>query len=152
MTLIIVLAVLALVLGILEIFVFPGFGIAGIGSIACAVVDAVLIYDAYGFTTALICTAVGIALLLLALWWVAHSRTLDKMSLQTTISSTNATKAQLSIKVGDEGRALTRLALVGNAEIAGKQVEVKSSGAFINPGTPIRVIAVSEANITVEAC
>ena len=70
MTLIIVLAVLALVLGILEIFVFPGFGIAGIGSIACAVVDAVLIYDAYGFTTALICTAVGIALILLALWWV----------------------------------------------------------------------------------
>ena len=35
--------------------------------------------------------------------------------------------------------------------IGGKTVEVKSSGAFINPGTPIRVVRVSEANITVEA-
>lgn len=151
MTIIILLAVLALLLGFLEIFVIPGFGFAGIGSIVCAVVDAVLIYQGYGMTAALVTTAVGVALLLLALWWMAHSRTLDRMSLSSTISSTNATPDQLSVKVGDEGRALTRLALVGNAEIEGKQVEVKSSGAFINPGTRVRVTAVSEANITVEA-
>lgn len=53
--------------------------------------------------------------------------------------------------MGDTGKALTRLALVGNAEINGLVVEVKSSGAFLNPGTPLRVIHVSEANITVEA-
>ena len=53
------------------------------------------------------------------------------------------------MKVGAEGKALTRLALVGNAEINGKQVEVKSSGDFIDPGTPIVVTAVSEASITV---
>lgn len=151
MTVIIILAALALVLGILEIFVLPGFGIAGIASIVCALADAVLIYHDYGFTAALLATAAGVALLLLALWWMAHSRTIDRMSLHSTISSTNATREQLSVRVGDEGRALTRLALVGNAEIGGKLVEVKSSGAFINPGTPVRVIAVSEANITVEA-
>ena len=71
------------------------------------------------------------------------------MSLHTSIDSTNATAEQLSIKVGDTGRALTRLALVGNAEIAGKQVEVKSSGEFINPGMPIRVVSVNEAQIIV---
>ena len=87
----------------------------------------------------------------LMIWAVARSKTLDKIALHSTISSTNATSAQLEVKVGDKGVALTRLALVGNAEINGKSVEVKSAGAFINAGTPIRVKSVSEALITVVA-
>lgn len=151
MLFILILAALALAFGILEIFVLPGFGIAGIGAIICALVDAILIYYTYGFATAAWCTLAGVALVLVALWWVAHSRTFDKLALHSTISSTNATDAQLSVKVGDEGTALTRLALVGNASFGDKVVEVKSAGAFINPGTSIRVVAVSEATITVEA-
>lgn len=151
MTAIIIFAAFALALGILEIFILPGFGVAGISSIVCAIIDVVLIYNEYGTTTAIICTIAALVVLAATLWWVAHSKTLERFSLHSTISSTNATEEQLSISVGDEGKALTRLALVGNATINGKQVEVKSSGAFINPGTPIRVIQVSEANITVEA-
>ncbi|MEE1415504.1 MAG: NfeD family protein [Prevotellamassilia sp.] len=150
MTLIIILAALSLVLGLLEIFILPGFGFAGIGSIVCAVVDAILIYNAYGFSWACIAVVVAILLLVLMLYIVANSRTFDRMSLKTSIDSTNATTEQLSVKVGNEGRAITRLALVGNAEIEGKQVEVKSSGEFINSGTPIRVIKVDKAQIIVE--
>lgn len=150
MTLIIILAALSLVLGLLEIFILPGFGFAGIGSIVCAVVDAILIYNAYGFSWACIAVVVAILLLVLMLYIVANSRTFDRMSLKTSIESTNATTEQLSVKVGNEGRAITRLALVGNAEIEGKQVEVKSSGEFINSGTPIRVIKVDKAQIIVE--
>uniref|UniRef100_UPI00402584AD NfeD family protein n=1 Tax=Alloprevotella sp. TaxID=1872471 RepID=UPI00402584AD len=150
MTLIIILAALSLVLGLLEIFILPGFGFAGIGSIVCAVVDAILIYNAYGFSWACIAVVVAILLLVLMLYIVANSRTFDRMSLNTSIDSTNATTEQLSVKVGNEGRAITRLALVGNAEIEGKQVEVKSSGEFINSGTPIRVIKVDKAQIIVE--
>lgn len=150
MTLIIILAALSLVLGLLEIFILSGFGFAGIGSIVCAVVDAILIYNAYGFSWACIAVVVAILLLVLMLYIVANSRTFDRMSLKTSIDSTNATTEQLSVKVGNEGRAITRLALVGNAEIEGKQVEVKSSGEFINSGTPIRVIKVDKAQIIVE--
>lgn len=150
MTLIIILAALSLVLGLLEIFILPGFGFAGIGSIVCAVVDAILIYNAYGFSWACIAVVVAILLLVLMLYIVANSRTFDRMSLKASIDSTNATTEQLSVKVGNEGRAITRLALVGNAEIEGKQVEVKSSGEFINSGTPIRVIKVDKAQIIVE--
>ena len=107
------------------------------------------VYDAYGLGWACGALVIGIVVLFLLLYGVAHSRTFDRMSLHTSIDSTNATTEQLSIKVGDTGRALTRLALVGNAEIAGKQVEVKSSGDFINPGTPIRVVSVNEAQIIV---
>lgn len=151
MTAIIILAALTLLFAIVEIFFVPGFGMAGVASVICAVTDVVLIYNDYGLVWALVAVAAGVALLLTGLWWLAHSRTVDKMSLQAAIDSTNATAAQLSVRPGNRGRALTRLALVGNAEIEGKEVEVKSSGAFINPGTPVRVTKVSEATITVEA-
>ena len=151
MALIIILALLSLLLGLLEIYVLPGFGIAGIGSVVCAVVDAILIYNTYGFSWACIAVVVAIVVLVLMLYIVAHSRTFDRMSLKASIDSTNATVDQLSVTVGQTGRALPRLALVGNAEIDGKQVEVKSSGEFITPGTPIRVIKVDDAQITVEA-
>ena len=152
MTIILVLAIVALLLALVEIFIIPGFGLAGIGAIACAVVDVVLVYNAYGLWPAVAAIAVALVVLGLLLWWVARSKAVDRMALQATISSTNATEAQLSVHVGDEGTAITRLALVGNARFGERVVEVKSSGAFIDPATPIRVVSVSEALITVEPC
>ncbi|MCI6295939.1 MAG: NfeD family protein [Bacteroidales bacterium] len=151
MTLILILAALALVLAFVEIVIVPGFGLAGMGAILCALIDVVIIYSEHGLLWAVVAIVAALAVLGLMLWWVSRSRTMDKMALHTSIDSTNATPEQLSVRVGDVGTALTRLALVGNAEIGGKTVEVKSSGAFINPGTPIRVVRVNEANITVEA-
>ena len=151
MTLILILAALALVLAFVEIVIVPGFGLAGMGAILCALIDVVIIYSEHGLLWAVVAIVAALAVLGLMLWWVSRSRTMDKMDLHTSIDSTNATPEQLSVRVGDVGTALTRLALVGNAEIGGKTVEVKSSGAFINPGTPIRVVRVNEANITVEA-
>ncbi len=72
------------------------------------------------------------------------------MELKSTIDSTAATAAQLSVRPGDTGRALTRLALIGNAEINGRRVEVKSAGSFIDEGTSIVVTEVSEALVIVK--
>ena len=143
---------MALLLALLEIFVIPGFGLAGIGSIVCAVTDVVLVYNAYGLWPAVGAIAVALAVLGLLLWWVARSKAVDRMALHATISSTNATVAQLSVLPGDEGVAVTRLALVGNARFGDRIVEVESAGSFIDPATPVRVVSVSEALITVEPC
>ena len=116
MTLIIIIAIVALLLALLEIFVIPGFGLAGIGSIVCAVTDVVLVYNAYGLWPAVGAIAVALAVLGLLLWWVARSKAVDRMALHATISSTNATEAQLSVRPGDEGVAVTRLALVARAD------------------------------------
>lgn len=150
MATIIVLAVLTLLFGLLEIFILPGFGIAGFAAIACAVADAVFIYTAYGPLWTFVAVVIAVVLLIVSLYYVAHSRSVDRLSLKAAIKSTNATTDQLSVKVGDKGRSLTRLALVGNAMIEGRQVEVKSSGEFLDAGTPIRVVSVNEAQIVVE--
>ncbi len=94
---------------------------------------------------------VSTVVVLLFFWRLGKSKTLERISLHSTINSTAATEAQLSVKPGDEGRALTRLALIGNADINGKTVEVKSTGDFINEGTPIVVTSVNEALILVKA-
>lgn len=147
--LILILVLLALVLMAVEVLIVPGFGISGIAAIISALVAEVLIFEEYGMLAAALSLA-GFALLTIVLLvWVARSKTIDKVSLHSSIDSTNATKDQLSVKVGDEGVALTRLALIGNAEIAGKTVEVKSAGNFIEEGTPLVVVAVSEALVLV---
>lgn len=147
--LILILVLLALVLLAVEVLIVPGFGISGIAAIISALVAEVLIFEEYGMLAAALSLA-GFALLTVVLLvWVARSKTIDKVSLHSSIDSTNATKDQLSVKVGDEGVALTRLALIGNAEIAGKTVEVKSAGNFIEEGTPLVVVAVSEALVLV---
>lgn len=147
--LILILVLLALVLMAVEVLIVPGFGISGIAAIISALVAEVLIFEEYGMLAAALSLA-GFALLTVVLLvWVARSKAIDKVSLHSSIDSTNATKEQLSVKVGDEGVALTRLALIGNAEIAGKTVEVKSAGNFIEEGTPLVVVAVSEALVLV---
>ncbi len=150
MATILIVALLAILLGLLEIFVLPGFGIAGIAAIVCAVLDAIFIYNQYGALWTVVAVVVAVAILCIMLYTVAHSRSVERLSLKAAIKSTNATQEQLSVKVGDTGHSLTRLALVGNAEIGGKQVEVKSSGEFIDANTPIRVVMVNEALVVVE--
>ena len=82
--------------------------------------------------------------------WAARSKFLEKYWLQKSIDSTAATTEQLSVKVGEEGTSITRLALIGNADINGNVIEVKSADGFIDEGTPIVVVRVEEAQITVK--
>ena len=82
--------------------------------------------------------------------WAARSKFLEKYWLHKSIDSTAATTEQLSVKVGEEGTSITRLALIGNADINGNVIEVKSADGFIDEGTPIVVVRVEEAQITVK--
>ena len=147
---ILILALLALVLIAVEVFIIPGFGISGIGAIVCVVIAEFLIYGEFGAWASFFSLMFFGLVTILLMWWVGKSKTIDKVSLHSSIDSTNATKEQLSVKVGDEGVALTRLALIGNAEIDGKMVEVKSSGKFIEEGTPLVVTYVNEALVMVK--
>lgn len=146
---IVILVAAALLLFALEAFVFPGFGICGIGAIVCLVAADVLICRHAGTTAAIVAIVVSTIIVVGGLWWFAHSKAIDRVALHSTISSTAATTEQLSVRVGDEGRALTRLALIGNADIGGRQVEVKSDGGFIDEGTPVVVTLVNDGLVLV---
>lgn len=149
LTLILLLGVVTLVLFAVEAFLTPGFGVAGGGGALCAVAANVLTFVHYGNTTGLIVLLATAAVVVGLLFLMGHSPVVDRAALRSTIDSTAATPEQLSVKPGDEGKALTRLALIGNALIDGKTVEVKSADGFIDEGTPVIVTRVDEALILV---
>ncbi len=146
---ILLLVVLALLLYGVEAFVTPGVGIPSVLATVCVLVACVLIYCVAGVGWAILALLVATALVLLFFWWLGRSRALERVSLHSTIDSTSATPEQLSVKPGDEGVAQTRLALIGNARIEGKTVEVKSVSGFLDEGTPVVVTEVRDALILV---
>lgn len=146
---IICLIVLCLVMFWIEIFVIPGAGFAGVIGTLSLVALNIAVFSFYGVSWGFTILAISLLLFFSGFWWVAHSKTLDRYSLKKTIDSTSASDEQLSVCVGDEGVALTRLALVGNADIDGKEVEVKSSDGMIDEGTAVVVSRVCGASVWV---
>ena len=68
-----------------------------------------------------------------------RSKTVDKLSLKKSIDYRPEPLQGLNLKTGDKGIALTRLALIGNAEFNGKIIEVRSSDGFIDEKCVIEI-------------
>ena len=84
-----------------------------------------------------------------SLVWFMRSKTLDKIALTTNITSAIDRSAETGVRLGDEGIATTRLALIGYAEINGKIVEVKSDDGFIDEKTPVKVCRLTDGTVFV---
>lgn len=151
LTIIIVLFALALVLCLVEVFLVPGFGVCGVVSAVCAVAGVVTTYLTMGYWMGLIVTGLVLIIGALLLYWVMHSKQLEKASLHAVIDSTVATEEQSRVNVGDHGVALTRLALVGNARFGDVEVEVRSASGFIEEGTPIVITKTKQGEIYVSS-
>lgn len=134
----------------LEIFIIPGTSLAGIVSAACLIGANVLVFDSYGLSTGIIVLAASLIVCLAAGIWMLRSKALDRISLKRTIDSTAATEEQLSVKVGDRGTALTRLALIGNADFDGKIVQVQSADGFLDEKTPVIITRVIDGQVWVK--
>lgn len=138
-----------LLLFIVEVFLIPGISLAGIGSaislLAAVYYSFTAIGSAAGFITLGVC-AVSIVIIIM---WLMRSKTVDKYSLKKTLDYKENKVKKFNIKVGDEGVAITRLALIGNAEINGNIIEVRSAEGFIDENTLIYVERISGETIMV---
>lgn len=85
--LVILLAVAGVALLLLEMFLLPGFGIAGISGFLSLAGAVFVAYTLMGATAGHITLLACVALSALAIWGFIHSRALEKMALDTTIDS-----------------------------------------------------------------
>ena len=146
-----ILIVAAILFMLVEFFVIPGFSIAGIASFGCF---AYAIYYAFanismlgGFITLAISAILGFGSLALFM----RSKTLDKLALKKNITSVvDKGFDQKKVKVGDTGVCITRLAQIGNAEINGQIMEVKTIEGLLDVKTPIVVVRITDNTIFVE--
>jgi len=155
------LAIAGIVLLALEIFVIPGFGIAGVVGIAAILAGLVLSMLGPGDTAQVIMYAaarVVFALLFALLATLALLRFLPKLPvgrrliLQTELDAAHgyvsAPEGDLHL-LGREGRALSPLHPAGIADIDEHRVDVVSEGDPIDAGRPIVVIRVDGNRIVV---
>ena len=149
LTMIIIMFALALVLCLVETFLIPGFGVCGVLSALCALIGLGAVFGMYGIVAGSVATAAVLLLGGLMLYWVMHSKRIERLSLHATIDSSVASEAQQTVKVGDKGVAFTRLALVGMARLGSVEVEVRSASGFIDEGTPIIVTKINNNEIHV---
>ena len=144
------LIIAGLILFIIEVFLLPGISIAGFVSAGCLLYANYYAFDTLGTVPGCITLAISaIGVVAITIWFV-RSKTVDKLSLKKTIDYRPEPLKGLDLKVGDEGIALTRLALIGNAEFSGHIIEVRSSGEFIDQKSKIRVERILDGVVLVE--
>lgn len=143
------LVLFATVMLVAEVVFIPGFGFTGIlgvlsmiGSVYYAFV---MLGSLAGWITLLVCVVICVSLFL----WALYGNSLDKVALKKNIESTVNDQDMSLFAVGDRGVARTRLALIGEALINGRIVEVKSESGFIDEREEIEVTRISGDSIFV---
>lgn len=143
------LLITAVILILLEIFLFPGITVAGIGGFIFAAGGLYYAYKLSWWTgnIALIATLItfGIAFI-----WMLRAKSLSRIALKTNVDSKLASSQDLGIKVGDEGVTVSRLAPIGKASINGTIVEAKSLDELIEEKSEVTVIRVEGYNVIVK--
>lgn len=155
---------IGVILILVEIFVIPGFGIAGISGIILVIVS--LVVSLVGnvqfsfpplpaFTPAVAKVAVALVLLVISAFtlgrYLPKSERFNQLVLVPELSSTTgytaaATHAEL---LGQIGRALTPLRPSGMIEVDGKRVDVITAGEFISSGEQVEVVNVRGSRVEV---
>lgn len=153
------LAALAFLLGlmaiILEIIVFPGFGIAGIIGIILFGWGILLVsVDVVHVTEALVLALIAtIIILIVGLRLMSRYKLWYKLTLQDRQQKEDGYVAplqELSSFAGKEGIALTPLRPAGTAEVAGKRLDVVTGGEYIEAGARVMVIRVEGTRVVVK--
>jgi membrane-bound ClpP family serine protease len=146
---IIFLIIIAILLIIAEIFLLPGFTIAGIAGAVFAICGV-----AYGYAVSpevgnitLIASIVVFSGLFL---WLLRSNAFNRVALKTDIQSKVDSPRDTGLQVGDEGITLSRLAPIGKARFRDVTVEAKSVNDFINEHTPVVIVRIDGYNVIVE--
>ena len=146
---ILLLIFLGIVLLLIEFTILPGISIAGIGGTLLFAYSIYLAFNTYGPLAGFLTLGFVVIVAPLLVVFVFKGKTGKKMVLSTTITGI-ANQIDDKIKVGDMGVTIGRLAPMGKIRVNGEVVEVRSTGAYIDPGESVRIIEIEKSQITVE--
>ena len=144
-----------------ELFVIPGFGVAGIGGILALTAGLGMTLVGAGATSSVIVGALGrvaISILLALAGGLALFRMLPRLPFGRQLvldAAMGAAQGYTSppvsdrLQLGRAGIAVSPLRPAGVAEIEGSRVDVVSNGGFIEAGTAIEVMRVDGNRVVV---
>ena len=157
-------AFLLFILGIgliaLEVFVIPGFGVAGILGITLMLGSVFFVFDkAYEFRTAVMWLSISViltsGLAILIAFFLPETRLFQRLALSTVMDTESGYHSSSSEDfqgyLGKSGVALTPLRPSGTARIDGKRLDVVTVGDFISQDSNVKVVEVEGSKVFVEA-
>ena len=157
-------ALIGFVLGVafllLEVFVIPGFGIAGIVGITLMLGSVFYIFgNAYELETAIFWLSssviMTVALAIVSAYFLPKTRAWNRLVLATEMEAEqgyhSAGDEDFQSYLGQTGTAITPLRPAGAVRIGNKRVDALTAGDFIASESPIRVIEVEGSKIVVES-
>lgn len=147
--LVFMLIVIGAVLVLMEFLVFPGVNIAGILGFICIVGGVYFGYSYYGAMTGHFILLGTVLFGVGATWYVLRSNTWKKLSLETKIDSV-VEGVDESVRVGDSGKTVGRLAPMGNVQVGDCLVEAESLSGYIDAGQEVEVMKVLKNKIIVK--
>lgn len=152
----------------LEIFVIPGFGLAGfsgIGLIFLSIFLAMFRMPPSGFSigawrllaplaTLAVSLALGTLSMALLVRFLPETSLWRNMALQTEESSKkgHVASVDLSFAIGRTGIAESVLRPAGIVRIDGARLDAISQGGYIETGTKIKVLRIEGGSVVVESC
>lgn len=146
---ILLLIFLGIVLLLIEFTILPGISVAGIGGTLLFAYSIYLAFTNYGPLAGFLTLGFVVIVAPLLVVYVFKGKSGRKMVLSTIITGV-ANQIDDKIKVGDIGVTIGRLAPMGKIKVNGEVVEVKSTGAYVDPGEKVRIIEIEKSLITVE--
>lgn len=145
-----VLIFLGVLLILLEIFLLPGFGVAGIGGIAFMAGGVYYAYSYIGADAGTVTLFLSAILLGGGFVWLVKSKSLKKIALTTDISETVDNSNLMKLAKGDLGKTVSRLNPIGKVMFDEVIVEGKSfSGELIDEDTEVEIVSIDSFNVIV---
>ena len=138
----------------LELFVIPGFGVAGVLGFATLAWGIARIFQGNTLTMLGYTTLIGAALFGLALWLLPNSRLMRPLTLAARLSSApkeeqlfaQSTPQEL---LGQTGTALTDLRPAGTVQIGQQRIDVVTEGGYIARASNVEVVRVDGSRVIV---
>jgi membrane-bound serine protease (ClpP class) len=159
-----ILFVLGVGLLLVELFVFPGFGIAGLSGLALVVFSlGVSLIGNVGLDfpsleivgsaiwTLAITMVLLVVILVMGARWLPQSTRFNQLVLAPELgSAAGFTSADTDVSLdGQVGKALTTLRPAGIAMINDRRIDVMTAGEYIEKGADIRVVRVRGSRVEV---
>ena len=145
---VVVLLVAGYLLMALEIFVIPGFGVAGIGGLACLVSGCYFAYHYLGADYAALAVVLVLASTTAALIWMSKSPFGEDVVHSSSLGSARA--ADPMVTQGQVGVAESDLRPSGIAQFGETRQSVVTEGEFIDANSKVVVTQVRGSRVVVE--
>ena len=149
-TLIISLLVIGLALLVLEIVFVPGTTLVGVIGVIFAGAGVLITFREYGSQTGMYVLIGSSAITAVALYLSFRSNAWKRFANNSAIRSRVNEGMTATLKLGDEGVALSTLKPMGKVQFHSRQFEVKTLGDYVAAGTKVKIVHIDSSQIIVK--